>query len=481
MEQWEATSWAVNEFGRAELGHAARTKRLVQVAAELIRSPAVSIPKTITDPAQAKAAYRFMSNPKVTVEGILSGHVQATARRSLREPAILIAQDTTTLTFKHRAGFVGLGPVNDRATSQGFLAHTSLAIARGSHEVLGVLHLHTWVRSKEKKRADETPAQRKKRPRESEHWSDNQQHVADVLTQTARDDQRPMPRVIAVFDREGDIFEAMEKLDALGHSFVIRAQRNRLLDGEAEGEHYSLDQVRTAPVVGHKVVHVRAYAGRPARVATLEVRAKTVSLMPPRNRGRKGESLSVNLVLAEEVNPPEGADRLCWYLLTREPIATEADVLEVVRDYEARWIIEEFHMGLKTGCACEDRQMDTAHALENFLAIAAPMACELLQLRDASRRDTPLEQCNMLGHAEMAVVRGLRPRAMAKVTNARQLMRVVANFGGFLNRNTDPDPGWRTLWRGFEVIKLTAVGYRLHAGQNAPEKAPPRPGPRLRK
>ena len=462
MEHWEASSWAIEEFGRAELGHGARTKRLVQVAGALIRSPAASIPKTITDPAQAKAAYRFMSNPEVTAEGILSGHARATARRCLRERAILIAQDTTTLTFRNRAG-LDLGPVNDCEWSKGLLAHSSLAIARASHDVLGVLHLHTWVRSQQKKPAHETPVQRKKRARESEHWADNQQHVADVLARAAREDRLPPPRVIAVFDREGDIFEAMEKLDALGHSFVIRAQHNRLLDSDAEAKQYSLDQVRAAPVLAHKSVHVRARAGRPARVATLAIRAMTASFRPPRNRGRKGESLSVNLVLAEELNPPGGIDPLCWYLVTREPIATDADVLDVVRDYEARWIIEEFHMGLKTGCGCEDRQLETAHALQNFLAIAAPMACELLQLRDAARRDIPLEQCTMLGPAEMAVVRGLRPRAMAKVTTARQLMRVVANFGGFLNRNNDPDPGWRTLWRGFEEIKLAAAGYQLHA------------------
>jgi len=482
MESWEASTWAVGEFGRSELGHAARTKRLVQVAAGLIRSPAVSIPKTITDPAQAKAAYRFMSNPKVTVEGILSGHVRATARRSLRHLVVLVAQDTTTLTFKHRAETPGLGPVNDIASTQGLLAHSSLAIARDSHEVLGVLHQHTWTRSKDKKPAKETAAERKKRERESEHWGDNQQHVAEAIAQAAMEDKLPAPRIIAVFDREGDIFEAMEKLDALGHSFVIRAQHNRLLDTDAEGKHYSLDEVRAAPVLAHKTVNIRAYAGRPARVATLEVRAMAASFKPPRNRGRKGDSLSVNIVLAQEVNPPAGVNPLCWYLVTREPISTEAEVLDVVRDYEARWTIEEFHMGLKTGCGCEHRQMETAHALKNFVAIATPMACALLQLRDAARRDTPIDQCTMLSSTEMAVVRGLRPRAMAKVTTARQLMRVVANFGGFLNRNTDPDPGWRTLWRGFEEIKLAATGYQLHAQTcGGPSSTPTPTGFRLRK
>ena len=461
MDQWDASAWSMAQFGGAALGHLARTKRLVQVGAALMRSPAVSIPKTITDPAQAKAAYRFMSNPKVTLDGILSGHTQATARRCLEQSVVLAVQDTTTLTFHTRAGLSDLGPVNDLATTKGFFAHTSLAVARDSHEVLGVLHLHAWVRSQQKKPANETAKQRKKRARESEHWGDNQKRIASVITQAVRDGESLPPRVIAVFDREGDIFEAMETLDELGHSFVIRAQHNRRLDTEEAGKHYSLDEVRTAPVVAHKTLHVRALAGRPARVATLELRAMTASFRPPCNRERKGESLLVNLVLAEEVDAPAGVEPLCWYLVTREAIATPADVLEVVRDYEARWIIEEFHMGLKTGCACEDRQMETVHALKNFLAIAAPMACQLLQLRDAARRDTPVEQCTMLGPSEMAVLHGLRPRAMRKVTTARQLMRVVANFGGFLNRNSDPDPGWRTLWRGFEEIKLAATGYEL--------------------
>jgi hypothetical protein len=463
MDAWEASAWALKEYGGADLGHGARTKRLVQVGAALIRSPAVSIPKTITDPAQAKAAYRFMSNPEVTGEGILSGHTQATGRKCLGRDAVLVLQDTTTLKFHSRAGFIGLGPINDVARTQGFLAHTSLAVERETHDILGVLHQHTWVRSKQKKPAKETAAQRKKRARESEHWGDNQRRVAQVLKSAAGDRNHSLPRVIAVFDREGDIFEALETLDELGHSFVIRAARNRLLDSEGDAKRYSLDEVRTARVVAHKKVDVRARAGHGARVAMLEVRAMTVSIRPPSNRVRHGESLTVNVVLAEERDAPVGADPLCWFLVTREPIATPEDVLQIIQDYVARWIVEEFHMGLKTGCACEDRQMETAHALQNFLALATPMACQLLQIRDVSRRDTPVEQCSMVGPSEMAVLRGLRPRAMAKVTTARQLMRVIANFGGFLNRNNDPDPGWRTLWRGFEEVKLAARGYDLHA------------------
>jgi hypothetical protein len=40
----------------------------------------------------------------------------------------------------------------------------------------------------------------------------------------------------------------------------------------------------------------------------------------------------------------------------------------------------------------------------------------------------------VLSDAEMAVVRAMRAPEMVKVKTTRQLMRVVANFGGFLNR-----------------------------------------------
>jgi len=451
----------MREFGHSELGHAARTKRLVRLASEMILSPAASIPKSIVDPAQAKATYRFLSNPHVSSEGILSGHVRATADRCVLAGAVLALQDTTTLTFHSRA-LADLGPVNDGEHTKGFLAHTTLAVSQESHEVLGVLHQHVWVRSREKKPKNETSAERKKRSRESEHWGDNQRHAAREIAEARERGSAAHPRVIAVFDREGDIFEAMGVLDELGHSFVIRAGRNRLLEDDGSGApRYALDEVRLAPVVARKTVSVRARAGATGRNAEIELRAIAARLLPPRSSDRRGDALEVNIVLAEEIGAPPDAQPLCWYLVTREPIETQEQALAIVRAYEARWIIEEFHMGLKTGCSCEDRQMESAHALQNFLAVATPMACELLRLRDAARKVTPLSQCTMLTPTEMKVVKELRPRAMAKATTARHLMRIVANFGGFLNRNTDPDPGWRTLWRGFEAIKLTAIGYEL--------------------
>ena len=55
--------------------------------------------------------------------------------------------------------------------------------------------------------------------------------------------------------------------------------------------------------------------------------------------------------------------------------------------YRSRWSIEEFFKALKTGCSYEKRQLESRHALLNALGILAPIAWQLLVLRQDSRGD----------------------------------------------------------------------------------------------
>ena len=155
---------------------------------------------------------------------------------------------------------------------------------------------------------------------------------------------------------------------------------------------------------------------------------------------------------------------LVWYLVTREPIATEADVLAVVRAYEARWIIEELHMGMKTGCSTEERQLGTVHALQNFLAFATVVAWQMLCLRDASRRPQPVRADQVLTRLQMTVLCGLRPRLKADCL-AGEALRAIATMGGFMGRKGDGNPGWRTLWAGFEKLLMAEKGFLVAQGQ----------------
>lgn len=453
MKALQATAWSVFEFGRSDLGHGARTKRAVRVGAALVQNPSSSIPRVTENAHQAKGVYRLLSNPRVQHDDILSGHIDRTVERCLGRSAVLVIQDSTTLSYTEHRKVRGLGPVNDRARGRGFLAHTALAVSVEEHEVLGVLDQHVWVRGERKVTQGESCVARKKRRRESEHWAAAQRRVGKLFHGVER-----RPRVIAVFDREGDIFESFEAIADLGHSSIIRATHNRLVDNDGEDKQYSLDAVTSAPVVALRTVDVPARAGRGARVAQLEVRATSLALRPPRNRGRHGDSIQLNIVAAIESQPPEGAEPLVWYLVTREAIATEADVLAVVRGYEARWIIEELHMGIKTGCSTEDRQLETRHALENFLAFATVVAWQMLRLRDAARRPEPVRADQVLTPSQMIVLCGLRPRLKADCL-AGDALRAIAVMGGFMGRKGDGTPGWRTLWAGFEKLLMAEKGF----------------------
>ena len=404
---------------------------------------------------QAKGAYRLLSNPQVSHDDVLTGHIGRSMERCRERATVLILQDTTTLSYDRRQSTRGLGPVGESRKALGFLAHTALAVSLEEHEVLGVLDQHTWARTQEKLTEGESPGARRKRSRESEHWSSAQRRIAERFSGLEAN-----PHVIAVFDREGDIFEAFETLEELGHSFIIRAAHNRLLDELGDEKRYSLDAVTEAPVLAHRTVDVPARPGREARQALMEIRAMAATIRPPKNRARRGDSVSFNIVLAIEPRPPEGVEPLCWYLVTKEPVDTESQVLAVVRSYEARWLIEELHMGIKTGCSAENRQFETRHALENFLAFATVIAWQMLCLRDASRRPAPVSAACFLTPSQLVVLCGLRPR-LKPDCSAADALRAIAVMGGFMGRKGDGNPGWRTLWAGFEKLLIAEKGFLL--------------------
>ena len=74
-----------------------------------------------------------------------------------------------------------------------------------------------------------------------------------------------------------------------------------------------------------------------------------------------------------------------WQLVTSEPIGTQEQVLRVVDWYRGRWLIEEFFKALKTGCAYEKRQLESFATLQIALALLAPVAWQLLLLRQLAR------------------------------------------------------------------------------------------------
>jgi hypothetical protein len=105
----------------------------------------------------AKAAYRFCSNPRVNEEAILAGHFQATASRfSMTQGPLLILHDTTEFSFKRETpeaiGVLGKNRTGTDwrgrpkwSTICGILMHASLAVTLAGLPLGLAAIVRTWA------------------------------------------------------------------------------------------------------------------------------------------------------------------------------------------------------------------------------------------------------------------------------------------------------------------------------------------------
>ena len=87
--------WAEQTYGGTQLGHVARTRRAVEIAAAMAREPAGSSPAQQQSEAGTKAVYRFCENGHVSYEALMQPHLQATREQSREVPRVLLIQDTS--------------------------------------------------------------------------------------------------------------------------------------------------------------------------------------------------------------------------------------------------------------------------------------------------------------------------------------------------------------------------------------------------
>jgi Transposase DNA-binding/Transposase DDE domain len=365
----DAGHWIQTEWDTADVGDLRLTKRMKSIITSFCAAPSASIPEAAGDWAKTKAVYRFLNNEKVTPEVILKPHHEATAARMEGHKVILAVQDTTYLTYTHRAE--GLGMIGETPALAGMLVHTTLAFTPVGIP-LGLIDQQTWVRPFEEYGKRQGRRDRPLEKKESEKWRRSLK-----ATETYGKDM-PVCCLISVGDREADIYDLFATQPSC--HLLVRAAWNRRVD---HPERYLWQHMEAQSIAGYLDVEVPRTKDRSARLAHMEVRYASVNIRPPRWR-RGLPSVPLSVVYIHEVSLEK--DALSWMLLTTLRVDSVDDATTVVRYYARRFSIEVFHKILKGGCRIEARQLRTFEGLQASLALYSIVAWRIIFLTMLGRR-----------------------------------------------------------------------------------------------
>lgn len=447
--------WAKEQFGSAELGDKRRTDRAVQVATRMACNPAASIPRQAGSFHDAKATYRMFDCDDVTFEGLIEPHMASVRQRAGASSTVLMVQDTTHLDFTKHPAAEELGPIGN-GRGRGFIMHSTLAIdPEGSGEVLGLAAQQLFCRDEKTLSSGETRTQRLQRERESRLWPES---VAAVGS--APDDRTQW---VHVCDRQADVFATFDTCRQFDVDCVIRVCQNRRC---APGHHAEaaekrlLDWTRSLRAGGEKTLPLRSRPNRKRRDARLKLAWAPMTLFEPELGAQGRHPLHAWVVRAWEPKTPKGEDPIEWVLVVTMPVENVEDAKRILHWYSLRWLIEEYHKCLKTGCRIEARQLETRDRLEACIAMSNVVSVRLLALKLAARSKAragarpPVDDLHI---QLLAAHQGIEAESLTAYT----FWREVAKLGGFLGRKGDGEPGWQTLWLGWMQLDAMAFGARL--------------------
>ena len=470
-------AWVVDEMKTADLKDKRLNDRLGEVLSQLAEHPMASIPAACGGHAEMTAAYRLFDNEKATFEHVLQPHTDATRQRMAHHPVVLAVQDTSEVDLTRPVQPVaGAGPL-DGGNRRGALLHVSHMFTPNGTP-LGTLYAQPWVREEGVTCASLSRAERAAVPiedKESYRW-------VDTLRRTAEDAQQcPSTQVICLADSEADIYELLAEGTAQPPrvDWIVRACQNRALQrknsSENDQEAHVREQVFAQPVLFTHTIQVR---GRTAKVACetrgrrqprasretqVEVRAARVTLRPPWRADRKLPEATMNVVLVREVDPPEKDQPVEWLLLTSLPIDQIEQVRTVIQYYCVRWMIEVFFRVLKSGCRVEERRFEHIDRLLSCLAVYLIVAWRTLYVCRLGR-GCPGVNCETVFEpsewkAVWKVVQRTDPPAAPP--SLGEIVLLVAQLGGYVNRKRKDPPGPQTVWIGLQRMYDFALCWRL--------------------
>jgi hypothetical protein len=453
MKVLDNDQWIQQQFGNCELGNVTRTKRLQRIASNMLNSPEQSLPRQNVHWPDIKAAYRLWQNERVTFDAVSQVHWQQTRRTA--PGRYLCISDTTDIDHSSHRATTGLGMLGN-GRGQGMQLHNCLFYDADRKQLIGAGGALVHYRALTPK--NETRMQRLKRVRESEVWG----RLVDQVGAPPAGSQW-----IHVFDRGGDNFEAMCHIRQANCDWIIRAGKlNRKVLLESGEKMPLAAALSKATFLGSYELSLRTRPRSPARTALLEVFVVKIRFPRPKHRSPwltqcPIRELEMNVVWVREKNTPKGSTPIEWVLLTSLPVTTFAEAYQVIDDYEHRWLIEEYHKVLKTGCSVEKHTLRSVDRLEPLLGLITVVGTRLLQLKLVGRHQPEAKAATHVPSSWMKCLKLVRPKLRMTDMTVYDFFRELAKLGGFLGRKHDGEPGWQAIWRGHQKLQSLLEALRL--------------------
>ncbi len=314
----DMSGWLEREVAGCQFHDARHGKRFRTLLGQLSEQIGGSIPFACQDWAATKAAYRFLSNERVSEERILAGHFTCTRERvkATSDAAVLVLHDTTEFIYR-REESAAIGIVSKQQTRYdsrpryhttcGVLMHSSLVVTQEGLP-LGLAAIKFWTRDKfhganalkRKINPTRVPIEQK----ESYRWLENMRQSTALLAEPRR--------IVHVGDRESDIYELFCTAHDAGTHFLLRTCVDRLA---GEGDHTIADEMREVKVQGLHRIDVRNKKGDVSQ-AVRELRYRRIRIQPPIGKQKLYPALTLPVLHATERDAPKGREPIDWKLVT---------------------------------------------------------------------------------------------------------------------------------------------------------------------
>jgi len=416
------------ELGRVELGDKRLTERLEKSTAERMQGVAQGR-------SSAKGFYRLLGNEKFDSEKLHEAAIEATIERMRGMSKVLVVQDWTDINLSGHKKTKGLGYSSNK--TKGIKTHSCLAISTEGVP-LGILCQKYDTRAEAKNCISESG--KKARPteeKESYRWIETFLETKERIPANIE--------AITVCDREGDIFELYEQVQALKSDFVIRVSYDR----KTETTDKVLARIRKAPVLGYGTIDVPrdTERNRKARKAQVVVSSCSVRI------SKKKNSLSLNLVRIFERGQTE--EPIEWILATSLLINTSEDAMTVVQYYTQRWKIERFHYVLKSGCKVEEIQQRSYERILPVVFICSMIANFILAMTYLGQT-LPDISCELfLEEDEWKLLHRFAMRSKIppdKPYSLAKTIELLGKLGVGSRAPSDGHYGVKAIWTGLKIF-----------------------------